>query len=447
MPNASGAGLAADTSAEWRVEPSGPLQGEVEVAGSKNTVTKIMVASLLGDSPTTITNAPRLGDVSITAAMLRSLGVGVDLDGSAITIDPRTLDQAAVPVGYSGLNRIPILMIAPLLHRIGEAVVPLAGGDRIGGRPLDFHLDALRKLGVEIRITDEGIEAKASRLQGAHIRLPFPSVGATETVLLAAARAEGRTVLENAAVEPEVVELALFLQRMGAGIELQPDRRFVIEGTTQLSGSSEHLGGDRIEAFSYLVAGLVTGGAVTVVGCAQDRLVTAISTLRRMGAEFEIAENRISVAGRSLRPTAIHTSPHPGFMTDWQPPLVVLFTQVEGMSVIHETVFEDRLGYAEVLRSMGAQIELFDQCLAGEACRFHETAFKHSAVVRGRTPLSGASVMMPDIRAGFAYVLAAAAADSPSVLGGVHQLERGYDQVREKFTNLGLSITAGRTGS
>jgi UDP-N-acetylglucosamine 1-carboxyvinyltransferase len=440
-PAASGAGLAADSAAEWCVEPSGPLRGSVEVAGSKNTVTKIMVASLLGDSPTKITNAPRLGDVSITAAMLRSLGVGVDLEGNTITLDPGTLDQAAVPVGYSGLNRIPILMIAPLLHRIGEAVVPLAGGDRIGGRPLDFHLDALRKLGVEIRITDEGIEAKAGRLQGAHIRLPFPSVGATETVLLAAARAEGRTVLENAAIEPEVVELALFLQRMGAGIELQPDRRFVIEGTTQLSGSSERLGGDRIEAFSYLVAGLVTGGSVTVVGCAQDRLVTGISTLRRMGAEFEIAESRISVSGRSLRPTAIHTSPHPGFMTDWQPPLVVLFTQVEGMSVIHETVFEDRLGYAEVLRSMGAQIELFDQCLAGEACRFHETAFKHSAVVRGRTPLSGSRVVMPDIRAGFAYVLAAAAADSPSVLGGVHQLERGYDQVREKFTDLGLVIT------
>ena len=351
QPDESGVEVSPDVSAEWRVEPSGPLNGEVEVAGSKNTVTKIMVASLLGDSPTHITNAPRLGDVAITAAMLRSLGVGVEFDGTSIHLDPRTLDQAAVPVGYSGLNRIPILMIAPLLHRIGEAVVPLAGGDRIGGRPLDFHLDALRKLGVEIRLTEEGIEAKAGRLQGAHIRLPFPSVGATETVLLAAARAEGRTVLENAAVEPEVVELALFLQRMGAGIELQPDRRFVIEGHDAALGvlRAPRRRPDPAGLFLPRRRDSPPVGGVTVVGCAQDRLVTAISTLRRMGADFEIAESRISVSGRGLRPTAIHTSPHPGFMTDWQPPLVVLFTQVEGMSVIHETVFEDRLRYAELL--------------------------------------------------------------------------------------------------
>ena len=434
--------LELESSAAWRVEPSGPLVGEVEVGGSKNTVTKLMVASLLGDSPSTITNAPRLGDVEITASMLASVGVGVDVEGTTITVDPEGIGKVQVPVGYSGLNRIPILMIPPLLHRLGEAIVPLAGGDRIGGRPLDFHLDALRLLGVEIRLTDDGIEAKASRLRGARIRLPFPSVGATESVLLAASMAEGRTVLENAAVEPEVVELALFLQRMGAGVELQPDRRFVIEGTPQLSGASQRLGGDRIEAFSYLVAGLVTGGSVTVLGCAQDRLVTAISTLRRMGAEFQISENKVAAARSELRPIATHTSPHPGFMTDWQPPLVVMFTQVKGMSVLHETVFEDRLGYVEALRSMGAEIELFDQCLAGEACRFHEGAFQHSAVVRGKTPLSGTSTVMPDIRAGFAYVLAAAAADAPSVLGGVHQLERGYDRVREKFAHLGLVITS-----
>ena len=436
--------LLQDLSDAWRVEPSGPLSCEVEVGGSKNTVTKLMVASLLADSPSTITNAPSLGDVEITAAMLASVGAGVDLDGTTITVDPETLNEARLPIGYSGLNRIPILMIPPLLHRIGEAVVPLAGGDKIGGRPLDFHLEALRGLGVEIRLTEDGIEAKASRLRGARIRLPFPSVGATESVLLAASKAEGRTVLENAAVEPEVVELALFLQRMGAGIELQPDRRFVIEGTPSLSGARQRLGGDRIEAFSYLVAALVTGGSVTVLGCAQERLVTALSTLRRMGAQFQIFEDKVVTTRSELRPIAIHTSPHPGFMTDWQPPLVVLFTQVKGMSVIHETVFEDRLGYVEALRSMGAEIELFDQCLVGEACRFHEGAWRHSAVVRGGTPLSGMTTVMPDIRAGFAYVLAAAAAEDASTLGGVHQLERGYDQVREKFTSLGLSIATPR---
>src|ERR1700728_4830444 len=238
-----------------------------------------MVASLLGDSPTSLLNAPKVGDVDITAEILRALGAGVAAEGSLVTVDPAQVVDGRVPVKYSGLNRIPILMIGPLLHRLGEAFVPLVGGDAIGARPIDFHLDALRALGAELRVTEDGVVAKAGRLHGARIRLPFPSVGATETVLLAAATAEGRTVLENAAVEPEVVELALFLQRMGAGIELQPDRRFVIEGRSRLSGAHQRIGGDRIEAFSYLIAGLVTGGGGWGTGCGPDRPVTAVSPL------------------------------------------------------------------------------------------------------------------------------------------------------------------------
>jgi UDP-N-acetylglucosamine 1-carboxyvinyltransferase len=424
----------------WAIEPNGPLSGEIEVAGSKNVVTKLMVAALLGDSPTWLLNTPRVGDVEITADILRAIGARVAVEGTSVTIDPVQLSDGRVPVRYSGLNRIPILMIGPLLHRLGEVFVPLVGGDAIGTRPIDFHLDALRQLGAEIRVTDEGVEAKASQLHGARIQLPFPSVGATETVLLAASMAEGRTVLEGAAIEPEVVELALFLQRMGAGVELQPDRRFVIEGKSRLSGSRQRIGGDRIEAFSYLIAGLVTGGEVRVTGCTQDRLVTAISILRRMGAAFEIEDDGITVRPSDLRPIAVHTSPHPGFMTDWQPPLAVLFTQVAGMSLIHETVFEDRLGYVEALKVMGAEIELYDQCLGGEACRFHEHEWLHSAVVHGKTSLVGTEIHMPDIRAAFAYVLAAAAASSPSVLSGVDQLERGYDDVATKFRSLGLVI-------
>lgn len=425
----------------WEIEPTGPLQGEVQVAGSKNAVTKLMVASLLADSPSWVLNAPRVGDVEITAGMLASVGAGVAQEGDSITVDARGVQTGAVPVGYSGLNRMPILMIGPLLHRLGHVIVPLSGGDAIGRRPIDFHLDALRSFGAEISVTDDGIEAKAGRLQGARIRLPFPSVGATETVLMAAAVADGRTVLDNAAIEPEVVELALFLQRMGAGIEMRPDRRYVIEGTTQLHGARQRLGGDRIEAFSYLAAGLATGGRVKVTGCEQDRLVTALSTFRRMGARFDVSEDGVTVEGSELRPIAVNTSTHPGFMTDWQPPLVVLFTQVSGMSVMHETVFEDRLGYVDTLRQMGAQIELYDQCLGGGPCRFYETDWRHSAVVQGRTRLQGMDLEMPDIRAGFAYLLAAAVADGRSTIRGVHQLERGYDRVHDKFSDLGLRIT------
>ncbi|MGH9190642.1 MAG: UDP-N-acetylglucosamine 1-carboxyvinyltransferase [Acidimicrobiales bacterium] len=429
----------------WEIEPAGPLRGEVRISGAKNAVTKLMVAALLADAPSTITNCPRLGDVDITAGMLRSVGAGVAVeaagdDGSAITVDPASTVDSRIPIRYTGLNRVPILMVGPLLHRIGEAFVPLMGGDRIGDRPVDFHVDALRRFGAEVEVTEAGLEAKALRLRGTHLRLPFPSVGATETVLMTAAVAEGRTILENAAIEPEVVELALFLQRMGARIELQPDRRFVVEGVSHLAGATQRLGGDRIEAFSYLVAGLATGGRVRIVGCAQDRLVTAISTLQRMGARFEISDSGIAAEATDLRPAAVHTSPHPGFMTDWQPPLVVLCTRAAGMSVFHETVFEDRLGYVDALRSMEAQVELFEQCLVGKPCRFEESGSSHSALVRGASALRGAEVEMPDIRAAFAYVIAAAAAEGRSVLSGVHHLERGYDQALEKFSQLGLGI-------
>ncbi|MHB1445141.1 MAG: UDP-N-acetylglucosamine 1-carboxyvinyltransferase [Acidimicrobiales bacterium] len=424
----------------WEVEPTGPLHGEVRVAGSKNAVTKLMVAGLLGDSPSWILNAPVVTEVDITAGMLTSIGAGVGREGDTVIVDPSDICTGSVPVGYFRTNRIPILMMGPLLHRVGEVSVPLSGGDQIGGRPVDFHLDALRSFGAEVTITDDTIHAKATKLQGTRVRLPYPSVGATETILLTAAVAEGRTVIENAAIEPEVVELALFLQRMGAGIEMRPDRRYVIEGTPKLSGARQELGGDRIEAFSYLVAGLASGGRVRVIGCSQDRLVTALSTLRRMGAAFDITEDSVTVEPSELRSIAVGTSTHPGFMTDWGPPLVVLFTQVPGMSVLHETVFEDRLGYVDALDAMGAQVELYDQCLGGGPCRFQETDWRHSAVVRGRTQLRGGKLDMPDIRAGFAYILAAAVADGPSTIRGIHQLERGYDRVHEKFAELGLRI-------
>jgi len=430
----------------WGIEPAGPLRGEVRISGSKNAVTKLMVASLLADGPSTILNAPELGDVDITASMLRSLGAGVDVErmpegGTTILVEPTSVTDGSIPISYTGLNRVPILAVGPLLHRVGEVFVPLVGGDNIGNRPIDFHVKALRSFGAEVELTSEGLEAKATRLQGAHIRLTFPSVGATESVLLTAAKAEGRTTLENAAMEPEVVELALFLQRMGARIEMQPDRVFVIEGVPRLGPARQRLGGDRIEAFSYLVAGLATGGRVRIRGCSQDRLVTAISTLQRMGAHFEISEDGISAEAGDLRPAAVQTSTHPGFMTDWQPPLVVLYTQVPGMSVVHETVFEDRLGYVDALQAMGAEVELFQQCLVGQACRFQQSDFKHSALVRGVSKLVGGEMLMPDVRGAFAYVIAAAAAQGRSTLHGVHHLARGYDHPLEKFSELGLTIT------
>ncbi|HLK00750.1 MAG TPA: UDP-N-acetylglucosamine 1-carboxyvinyltransferase [Streptosporangiaceae bacterium] len=425
----------------WEVEPSGPLRGDIHVRGSKNAVTKHMVAAMLGDGPSTIRNAPEVGDVDITADMLAAVGFDVSRHDGAITIGRSRPVEPRVPEAFTGLNRIPILMLGPLLHLAGEAYVPLVGGDQIGRRPVDFHVDALRALGATIDVGPNGISARATRLRGTRIDLPYPSVGATETVLLAAVRAEGKTVLHGAATEPEVVELALFLQRMGAHIELSPDRRIVIEGVPSLRGATTTLAGDRLEAFSYLVAGLITRGTVRVHGCPQDRLVTAITTLARMGARFDITDDWIRAsAPDGLRPLAVHTDTHPGFMTDWQQPLLVLFTQADGMSVLHETVFENRLVYVPALQQMGCEIETFAACLGGPACRFHDTDAVHSAVVRGGSKLRGADVTLPDVRAGFSAVLAAAVADRTSCLRGIHHIERGYHRPFEQFTSLGLRV-------
>jgi len=428
----------------WRIEPSGPLRGDVTVRGAKNAVSKHMVAAMLGDGVSVIHNTPDVGEVAITTGMLEHVGMRVERAEDEITVIPGAITEPSVGKAFSGLNRIPILMLGPLLHLAGEAFVPLVGGDPIGRRPVDFHVGALRAFGAEVRIEEDGIHARATRLVGARIELPYPSVGATETTLLAAVRAQGRTVISNAATEPEIVELALFLQRMGARISFAPDRRIVIDGVDRLSGATTRLDGDRIEAFSYLVAGLVTGGEVRVHGCPQDRLVTAITTLAGMGADFEITDDWMMASAPSgLRPAAVHTDTHPGFATDWQTPLVVLFTQADGMSVLHETVYENRLAYVPALQRMGAEIETYDTCLGGPACRYHDTAAIHSAVVRGVTKLQGGDVTMPDIRAGFSAVLAAAVAEGPSTLRGVHHIERGYHRPVEQFRALGLSLTAG----
>ena len=426
----------------WQIDPSSSLRGDVRVRGSKNSVTKHMVAAMLGQTPSRIGNVPRVGDVDITAAMLTDLGFTVGRDADTIVVHPCADVRPEVPMSYSGRNRIPVLLIGPLLALTGEAFVPGVGGDQIGARPVDFHLAALQAMGAEITAHEHGIHAKALRLTGARITLPYPSVGATESVLLSAVLAEGRTVIANAAVEPEVIELALFLQRMGAGIELQPDRRIIIEGVERLHGATVRLQGDRLEAFSYLVAGLLTGGHVRVHGCAQERLVTAINTLRRMGADLGIADGFLSAsAPDGLRPAAVHTDTHPGFMTDWQTPLLVLMSQARGLSVLHETVFENRFVYVPALNRLGCEIELFPTCLGGNSCRFHDANYLHSAVVRGPSALVGATVDVPDVRAGFSSVIAASIAQGPSVLMDVASLERGYDEPFERLQSIGMAIS------
>ena len=434
--------LAAAGDRVWYVRSGAALEGTVAVAGAKNTATKLMIAACLADGASELHNVPSIADVRITAAMLDAVGAGVAVESGRAVIDGSTISCERVGVAYSGLNRMPILCLPVLLHRFGHARVPLVGGDGIGGRPVDFHREALTAMGAEIRVDPDGVTA-AGTLHGADITLPYPSVGATESVLLAAVLARGRTTLHNAAIEPEIGELVAFLSRMGAIIDRTDHRRYEIDGVASLQPAAQRIAGDRVEAFSYLTAGIATNGKVTVTGCDPTRMAPAIALLRRLGAtvRIDIGGAIDAEAPNGLEPVAVSTAPWPGCATDWQPPLVAALTQTDGVSAVHETVFEDRLGYTNQLAVMGATIQTFNDCLGGGHCRFGSGNHRHSALVAGPTKLHGAEVAMEDIRAGFGLAVAAVTATGDSLLTGVHHLERGYDKVFAKFTHLGADIT------
>lgn len=433
-----------DTSRVYHVTGGSPLRGEVRVSGAKNAATKELVASLLADSPVTLKNVPRIGDVDVTAEILRDIGVAVQCNEDRMTVDPTRLSTAKVAEAFSRKNRIPILLFGPLLHRFGKAVIPALGGCTIGARPIDFHLDALKKMGAHISCTGDEYVATAKLLKGTVIELPFPSVGATENVMLTAVKAKGTTVIRNAAVEPEIVDLAKLLQSMGAIISLDVHRTWIIEGVEQLHGATHRVMPDRIEAASLATAASLSGGDVFLRGARQEDMLSFLNALRRVGVPYEIQEDGIRfLAAKELRPIVIETDVHPGFMTDWQQPFVILLTQANGVSVVHETVYEDRFGYTDALRKMGATIQLHKECLGSKPCRWVNRDYRHSAIISGPTPLHAAEIAIPDLRAGFSYLIAALIAQGTSRLMGVEQIERGYENIIGKLKKLGAKITVG----
>ena len=428
----------------WEISGGVSLHGEVTPAGAKNAVTKQLVATLLTTEPCVLSNVPRIDEVDVILRMLHELGTQVEwLGDDELRLRTPEITSSVVSEQYSGVNRIPILFIGPLLNRVGEANVPLVGGCRIGDRPVDFHVDGLEAMGAEIEFSPTSFVARSDRLVGCHHRLPYPSVGATENLVLAAVTAKGTTVIENAAMEPEVIDLILFLQQMGAVILVDVDRRIIVEGVDVLHGATHRVVPDRIEIASFAAAAVATGGDVTVNGARQDHLITFLNTIRRVGGGFEVTADaiRFFATGRKLTGYHLETDVHPGFMTDWQQPLVVLLTQAEGPSVIHETVYENRFGYTEALEAMGADITLTSQCLGSRSCRFAARDFKHSAVVMGPTPLQAAPLAIPDLRAGFAYVMAALLANGTSTVHNVHYIERGYAAMPAKLRALGAQVT------
>lgn len=428
------------------IQGGAPLHGEVTLSGAKNAVTKMIMASLLTEEPCTLQNIPLIGDLYLTVELCRHMGSQVHMQGHTLTIATPTANCPLVSTEVGGLNRMAVMTIGPLLHRCGEADIPAPGGDRIGPRPINFHIDGLRQMGAEI-VEQEGRYHCTSPddLQGATINLPFPSVMATEQFLITASLAKGVTVIQNAALEPEIIDLIKFLQKMGAIIEIKVDRRIVIEGVDRLRGARHTLLSDRNEAVSLAIATYLTKGDVYLRGAQQDTLLTFLNTLSKMKLRFEVDDEGIRFLGESCadqRPPSqvLETDVHPGFMTDWQQPFTVLLTQADGMSVVHETIYEDRFGYITSLEGMGAHVELYKKCLGEVPCRFREKQYVHSCVVRGPTPLMGTQLDIPDIRAGCSYILAALCAHGTSEVYGIEHIERGYEHLDVKLRSLGARL-------
>lgn len=420
-----------------------PLHGQVTVGGGKNASTKLIVASLLSSEPVILHNVPRIGDVELTLEMVKTLGTQATwVDEHSLHLATPHLGTAHVPETFSARNRIPILLTGPLLARVGHAEIPVLGGDDIGGRPVNFHIDGYRALGAAVEEKNGLLEFSAKKLRGDVVTLAYPSVMATENLLLAGVFAEGITVIKNAAVEPEILDLVDFLQKMGAVISHETDRTYVVEGVPWLRGAEHTVIPDRNEAVSLACAAIATKGSIFVEGARQQDLRTFLNVLRKIGAGFQVRENGIAFSHvGTLKPLALETGVHPGFMTDWQPPFAILLTQAEGTSVLHETVSERRFGYLEALKALEADVELFQRCLGGRPCRFQDRDFAHSAVIKGPTPLRARDMEVPDLRAGFSYVVAALLSQGVSRITGAEKIERGYEDLVEKLRGLGADIS------
>ncbi|MGN6113815.1 MAG: UDP-N-acetylglucosamine 1-carboxyvinyltransferase [Luteimonas sp.] len=409
------------------VEGGVPLRGEVRVSGAKNAVLPILCAGLLADGPLLVRNVPNLQDVKTTIRVLAELGAGIHLDDSFdVRIDPRTVSSHVAPYELVKTMRASVLVLGPLLAKHGAAEVSLPGGCAIGSRPVDQHIKGMQALGAEVSVEGGFIKAQAKRLKGARVVFDMVSVGATENVLMAATLAEGRTVLENAAMEPEIVDLAECLVEMGAKIAGAGTGRIVVEGVERLHGGEHSVVADRIEAGTFLVAAAMTGGRVTLTHARADTMDSVLDKLRDAGAELECDGDRITLDMHGRRPRAvdISTAPHPGFPTDMQAQFMAMDCIADGAGIISETIFENRFMHVQELQRLGADIRIDG----------------HTAVVRGVERLSGAPVMATDLRASASLVLAGLVAEGETTIDRIYHLDRGYENIEAKLSALGARI-------
>jgi len=403
------------------------LRGEVRISGAKNAVLPILCATLLADEPVRITNAPRLHDVLTIARLLGGLGAGVVHEGDALTVDPRSVDSHVAPYELVKTMRASVLVLGPLLAKFGDAEVSLPGGCAIGSRPVDLHIKGLQALGADISVDHGFIKARSDgRLKGARHVFEMVSVGATENVLMAAVLADGTSVLENVAMEPEIVDLAECLVSMGARIEGAGTSRITVEGVERLHGCEHAVVADRIETGTFLVAAAMTGGSIVATHARPDTLDAVLEKLREAGAAIAIDGDRIALDMHGERPHAVNltTAPHPAFPTDMQAQFMALDCIADGVGVINETIFENRFMHVNELLRLGADIRVDG----------------HTAVVRGVDKLSGAPVMATDLRASASLILAGLVADGETTIDRIYHLDRGYENIEAKLSALGASI-------
>jgi len=422
--------------------------GKISIAGSSNQVTKCIIASLLTDEPVLIKGAPDVDERKMVEDLFRFLGGKVEnLAPDTVRLTAQDVSQWEIPEALCRRNRISVLCAGPLLVRFGKVSIDgVLGGDKIGKRPVNFHIESLQQMGAQVERQGSRyhLSVGPDGLHGAQITLPFPSVMTTENIIIAAVRAKGRTVIQNAALEPEIFELCKMLQKMGADITQVPNRTIIIQGVDRLKGCELRCMFDRNQAVSFAVAALATGGDVLLENVDHDPVYSFLNFIQRMGAEFTSNSKGLFVkapTNRPLRGAHIEVEVHPGFMTDWQQPFMVLFTQAEGISILHETVFEERLGYTSFLNEMGARISLSNKCLGESACRFRNQNFVHSAIIQGPTPLQARDFALPtDIRAGKCLVVAGLVAEGVTNLTNIRELERKYDNLVPKLLAMGADI-------
>jgi UDP-N-acetylglucosamine 1-carboxyvinyltransferase len=404
-----------------------PLHGDVWISGAKNAVLPILAATLLADGPVSIGNVPHLHDVTTTMELLGQMGVQLVLDERMkIHVDPRPIKSCSAPYDLVKTMRASILVLGPLVARYGQAEVSLPGGCAIGSRPVDLHIKGLQALGADVTVENGYIRAKAKRLKGARINMDIVTVTGTENIMMAAALAEGTTIIENAAQEPEVVDLANCLNAMGANVQGAGTATLVIEGVERLNGTDYDVLPDRIETGTFLVAGAITGGRVLAKKAKPKTLDAVLAKLEDAGAHINTGDDWIELDMRGNRPRAVNitTAPYPAFPTDMQAQFTALNCVAEGVGIITETVFENRFMHAHELQRLGADIRLEG----------------NTAIIKGVSKMTGAPIMATDLRASACLVLAGLVAEGDTTVDRVYHIDRGYECIEEKLGTLGARI-------